>query len=301
MMASLPQTLPAPRVLASRLKFPEGPRWHRERLWFSDMHAHRVMSMLADGEDIRVEAEVDDMPSGLGWLPDGTLVYSSMRKRQVLAVSGGTSRVIGDLAEVPGQMLNDMLTDDAGRTYVGNRFHRRRLEAGPDDRPESVVRVDPDGQVSVAAADMVAPNGTVLSPDGRTMIVAETRAHRLTAFSVAPDGTLSERRVFAEVGEEMPDGICLDAEGAVWFGSPQTGRFLRVREGGEVLAVIETPGRWAIACMLGGPGRRTLFLCTARTTLENLGRLRNFEADLASESEGWIEAVDVEVPGAGLP
>ena len=294
----------ARRVVVEGLTFPEGPRWFGDRLWFVDMHTHSVRTLDAAGRS-EIVARFPDKPSGMGLLPDGSVLCVSMRRRQLVRIGpGGELSLHADLGDLEGHELNDMVVDSGGRAYVGNRFDRpgRGLEVPEGPSPESVVLVEPDGRHRVVAPDMVAPNGSVVTPDGRTLIVAEARAHRLTAFDIQPDGSLANRRLFAATGEYFPDGICLDAEGAVWFGSPVTGVFVRVAEGGRVLDTIPLPeGRWAIACALGGPGRRTLYMATSQITLEQLVACRDFESDLRSPAVGWIEAIEVPVPGAGLP
>jgi sugar lactone lactonase YvrE len=166
------------------------------------------------------------------------------------------------------------------------------LLAGETPAPGNVVMVTPDGKARVVADNLEVPNGPAITPDHKTLIVAESFGHRLAAFDIAADGSLSGRRVFAELGEATPDGICLDAEGAVWVSSPLTHEFRRVRQGGTIADRITLSGKWAVACMLGGADRRTLFLLTAETSLEDLQQ---------GKSKGYIETVRVDVPGAGLP
>jgi sugar lactone lactonase YvrE len=292
------------RTVVEGLTFPEGPRWFGDRLWFVDMHTHSVRTVDAGGRG-EIVAELPDKPSGMGLLADGSVLCVSMRRRELVRIAaGGAVTPFADLNDLPGDSLNDMVVDARGRAYVGNRVERAGagLEVAEGEPPESVVLVETDGSHRVVAPDLVAPNGSVITADGRTLIVAEARAHRLTAFDIEPDGSLAGRRLFAATGDYFPDGICLDAEGAIWFGSPVTGVFVRMAEGGRVLETIRMPeGRWAIACMLGGPDRRTLYMATSRITLEQLVACRDYESDLRSPAQGWIEAVEVEVPGAGLP
>jgi len=275
-------------VLLEGLTFPEGPRWHDGRLWFSDFYNHRVVAVGLDGE-AEIMATVPEIPSGLGWMPDGTLLVVSMNNRRLLRMEGGNLVPHGDLAAIAGGPCNDMVVDAAGRAYVGN-FGYERFK-GEDARPAKLARVDPDGRVSVVAEDLLFPNGAVITPDGGRLIIGETMGNRLTAFDIRPDGGLANRRVFAAVDGLFPDGICLDAEGAIWVADPRGNRVVRVREGGAVAATIPLPGRNAYACMLGGADRRTLFICTAPGS----------GPERAGKTDGKIEFVRVEVPGAGLP
>lgn len=277
-----------PQTLLDGLTFPEGPRWHQGRLWFSDFYNYRVMALGLDGK-AEVMAVVPACPSGLGWMPDGSLLIVSMNDKCLLRQVGGQLVKHADLSGLAGGPCNDMVVDAQGRAYVGN-FGYERFK-GEDARPAVMARVDPDGRVSVAATDMLFPNGAVITPDGKRLIVGETMGNRLTAFDIAPDGGLSNRRIFATHEKLVPDGICLDAEGAVWVADPRTNRCVRVREGGEQVETISLPGRNAYACMLGGEDRKTLFICTAPGS--GPGRV--------GTTDGKIEIVRVGVPGAGLP
>ena len=275
-------------VLLDGLKFPEAPRWRDGKLWFSDFYAHRVMTVDLGGH-VESIVEVPQRPSGLGWTPDGTLLVVSMLDRRLMRFDGAGLRLVADLSALATGPCNDMVVDAAGRAYVGNFGYDRHNGEAP--RNTCLVRVDPDGRVVRAAADLVFPNGTVISPDGRTLIVGETFANRLTAFDVLADGTLTNRRVFAELDGVFPDGICLDAEGAVWVTNPRGDRVVRVFEGGRIAQTVATGERGSYACMLGGADRRTLFILT------NSGS----GPAMAAKSDGRIETVRVQVPGAGLP
>jgi sugar lactone lactonase YvrE len=275
-------------TLLDGLMFPEGPRWHDGKLWFSDMHACRVMTVDLDGNADTVVA-VPGQPSGLGWLPDGRLLVVSMTDRRLLRLDSGTLTEVADLSKLATFHCNDMVVDGRGNAYVGN-FGFDAFAQQPF-RTAAIILVSPEGTARVAADDLAFPNGTVITPDGRTLIVGETMASRLTAFDVGPDGSLTGRRVWAELGAAAPDGICLDAEGAIWVASPFTAEVLRVREGGEVTDRVPVATQ-AFACMLGGPERRTLFVLTAESAVPEEAR--------ASKS-GRIELVEVDVPGAGLP
>lgn len=277
-------------LLLDDLVFPEGPRWRAGRLWFSDMHAQEVVAVTPAGER-EVMARVPQDPSGLGWLPDGRLLVVSMRDRRLLRQEADGELVEhADLSGLAAGRCNDMVVDGDGRAYVGNFGFD--LMAGADFRTAAVVMVSPGGNASLAAPDLHFPNGTVITPDGRTMIVAESAGNRLSAFDLAADGTLSNRRVWAELGVP-PDGICLDAEGLVWVAVPTNpGAFLRVAEGGEVRERIDLEGFGGFACMLGGAEERTLFLLEAQASHPD---------KIAGRGNGRIRMVEVEAPRAGWP
>lgn len=272
----------------SGLCFGEAPRWHQGRLWFSDFYAHQVRAVDASGKAETI-VEVPGRPSGLGWRSDGTMLIVSMTDRRLLRFSGGVLAVEAELGAVATGPCNDMVVDAAGRAYVGNFGYDRH--AGEGQRTTCLIRVDPDASVHRAADDLLFPNGTVITPDGKTMIVAETFAHRLTAFDVAADGALSNRRLWAAIEGCYPDGICLDAEGAIWVSDPFGHRVLRVREGGQITHSVDLAPRGAYACMLGGDDRRKLYVIT------NSGS----GPAMADKREGRIETVRVDAPGIGLP
>ncbi|HEY1750278.1 MAG TPA: SMP-30/gluconolactonase/LRE family protein [Caulobacteraceae bacterium] len=276
-------------TLLDGLAFPEGPRWRDGRLWFSDMHAHEVVAMSPNGARETVFA-AEGPVSGLGWLPDGRMLVVSMNDRRLLRIEpDGKAALHGDLGSVATGNCNDMVVDDAGRAYVGN--FGAGYPAGPM-QPAKMARVDPDGTVSVAADELVFPNGAMITPDRKTLIVGETFASRMTAYDIAADGTLSNRRVWAPLPERaVPDGACLDAEGAIWAASPTTNDVIRLKEGGEALERI-TADQGVFACMLGGEDRKTLYVLTAAGSDPE---------DCATRRLGRIEAVRVDVPGAGLP
>lgn len=277
-----------PQTLLDGLRFPEGPRWHEERFWFSDMHAGRVIVASMDGASETV-VEVPGEPSGLGWLPDGRLLVVSMQDRRLLRLDPEGLTEVADCSPHASYHCNDMVVDAQGRAYVGNFGFD--LHAGESPVPANLILVHPDGRTEVAAKDLRFPNGTVITPDGKTLIVGESFGGCLTAFDVAEDGTLHGRRPWAQLEGAVPDGICLDAEGAIWVASPiGGGGVLRVREGGEVLERVAVEHE-AFACMLGGPERRTLFICTAPDS----------NPAKTGDCRGRIEIVEVDVPGAGLP
>jgi sugar lactone lactonase YvrE len=275
-------------VVVDGLTFAEGPRWREGKLWFSDFYTERVLTVDLAGR-VETVAEVPQRPSGLGFAPDGTLLVVSMLDRRLLRWDGQRLRAVADLSSLATGPCNDMVVDGVGRAYVGNfGFDRHR---GEPERTTCIARVDPDGAVTRAADDLLFPNGTVITEDGKTLIVAETFAHRLTAFDVAADGGLSNRRLFARLDGCFPDGICLDAEGAVWVADARSPRVMRVFDGGRVERTISTGTRLTFACMLGGPDRRTLFICT------NTGS----GPAMADKRDGRIDAIRVETPGAGWP
>jgi sugar lactone lactonase YvrE len=276
------------RTIAEGLLFPEGPRWHDGKLFFSDMHDNRVKTVDLNG-NLNVVCEVPNQPSGLGWLPDGRMLVVSMTDRRLLRMEGGRLEPHADLSALAPFHCNDMVVDAKGRAYVGNFGFD--LHKGESPRSTTLVMAAPDGKARVVADDLMFPNGTVITPDGRTLIVGESFAARLTAFDIAEDGSLKNRRVWADITPCVPDGICLDAEGAIWVSSPTRSEVVRVKQGGEIVERIKVATD-TFACMLGGPDRRTLFVLTAESSDPEQCRRK---------PTGQIEIVEVDVPGAGLP
>lgn len=276
-------------VLATGLDFGEGPRWHDGRLWVSDFYAHAVSSYGADG-DRRVEVELDDQPSGLGWLPDGQLLVVAMLSRQVRRVDAdGAVHLHADLSSIAAGNCNDMVVDGRGNAYVGNFGFD--MEAGEKPRAADLALVRPDGTAEVAATDLRFPNGSVVTPDGATLIVGESMGARYSAFAIHDDGTLGGRRVWAEVPGRGPDGCALDAEGAIWMADAFGAGCVRVAEGGAILEVVEA-SQPVFACALGGPEGRTLHLITAAGFGDTVAK---------GTGLGKIEVTEVDVPGAGWP
>lgn len=269
------------------LAFPEGPRWHEGALWFSDFYTRRVSRVAMDGQ-VQTVVEVPGQPSGLGWLPDGRLLVVSMTDRRLMRLDPGGLAVVAELAALAPFHCNDMVVDRRGRAYVGNFGFD--FAAGQAPQPTGLVLVTPEGAARVVADGLLFPNGAVITPDGRSLIVAETYARRLTAFAVAADGSLSQRRSWAALEGAAPDGICLDAEGAVWVASPVSREVLRVVEGGAVTArvAIDQP---AVACALGGADGHTLFILSVGTVVASAGKS-------LAERRGRIEALRVDVPAA---
>lgn len=288
-------------ALAEGLIFPEAPRWHDGRLWFSDIHDRRVKTCDLGGRiETVVELEEPECPSGLGFLPDGRLLIVAAVRKQVLRLDSDGLSLHADLAPLVENYCNDMVVDGAGRAYVGNLGFDFRAKT-PELRPADLVCVDAQGRARVVAGGLGFPNGSVVTPDGRTLIVGETYAARFTAFEIGENGELGARRIWAAFDDlgfsadartrVRPDGCCLDAEGAIWVASPGLDEVLRVREGGEILQRVR-PSQPPFACMLGGEDGRTLFVLTAKThALPAVVRARS----------GRIETCRVDVPGAGFP
>ncbi|PQA86262.1 MULTISPECIES: SMP-30/gluconolactonase/LRE family protein [Hyphococcus] len=275
-------------TIADALVFGESPRWRDGCLWASDMFGGRIVRMNEAGA---VETVLEtEAPSGLGWLPDGRLVFVSMKSCELRSYDGTRVEPYADLSALcAGKSLNDMVIDARGRAYVGNTGCN--LFEGLDPHPTNLVFVE-NGRPRTVADDLIFPNGMAITPDGCTLIVAETFAHRLTAFDIDPSGSLSRRRVFADLGERTPDGICLDEQGAVWVASSETGEFVRILEGGEITHRIDSDAPFAAACATGGADRKTLYMMA---TLSSPAEI------LSGRSRARIDAAPLEIPGAGLP
>jgi sugar lactone lactonase YvrE len=270
-----------PEPLANGFCFGEGPRWFEGLLWFSDMLGEAVHTSTMDGSLTTLPLP-GRSPSGLGFRPDGSLLIASTEDRQVLRYDGETVVTIADLSDLTPANLGDMVIDDAGRAYIGSQA----FEGGV------IVRLDLDDSATIVAEDLDFPNGMVITPDGKTLIVAESIGRRLTAFTIDGDGALSERRVFADGLDGPPDGIALDAEGGVWTSMTLAHQFERIVEGGTVTDRIDMGKRVAIACTLGGPERRTLFLLSSTDA---------YPQRLIGTRLSRLDAVTVTTPGAGLP
>lgn len=269
------------RTLITGLEFPEGLRWHEQRLWFSDMNASKVMAVDLAG---KLET-IQQMPgpcSGLGWLPDGRLLVVSMLDRCLMRLDFDGLSLVADLSGLATYHCNDMVVDRQGRAYIGNFGFD--LNRGESPSPAEIVMVSPDGEARIVADNLLFPNGTVITPDEKTLIVAETYGACLTAFDIEPDGSLSGRRNWASLDGAVPDGICIDEAGGIWAASPISQEVLRVLEGGEITHRGKFPNG-VYACMLGGDERRTLFVATSGPAPES----------------GSVEMFDVETPGTGFP
>jgi sugar lactone lactonase YvrE len=283
--------MPELRTLMTGIVFGESPRWHDDRLWFSDWGAEELIAVDLDG-DSEVVLPVHSFPFCIDWLPDGRLLIVSARERRLLRREpDGTLATHADLSLVadpaPG---NEIVVDARGNAYVnGGGFD---FGAGEPFAPGIVALVTPDGAARQVADGIAFPNGMAITPDGSTLIVAESYGRRLTAFEIAADGGLSNRRVWADLGDGVPDGICIDAEGAVWYADVPNRRCVRVREGGEVLQTIDHD-RGCFACMLGGPDGTTLFV---------VAREWHGPSSMTDGTRtGQVLIAEAPAPGAGRP
>jgi sugar lactone lactonase YvrE len=282
-------------VVVDGLIYPEGIRWQAGRVWFSDILDRKVLAYDPETRRTEVVVETPDRPSGLGFLPDGRLLIVAMGERKLLRLDPDGLAVAADLSGLA-LRLNDMVVDGQGRAWLDAALAEDGSNGG-------LILVEPGGGARVVAEGLREPNGLAVTADGRTLVVNELMGCRIYAFDIGADGSLTNRRVFADLGDASPDGLCLDAEGAAWVGQPFQNRVRRIREGGEVTHEIACgEGRWGIAPVLGGPDRRSLYICTAEVTLDTIVRLLHDGGEARRECRGWIEAVaDVDVPGAGWP
>ncbi|CAK9786135.1 gluconolactonase [Cutaneotrichosporon oleaginosum] len=286
------------KTLAGNMTFTECPRWHEGRWWFSDFYTHAIYSMKSDGSDLKKEVDVPAQPSGLGWLPDGRLIFVSMKDRKVMArEADGSLSVHADVSSYVTGHPNDMVVGPDGVAYLGNFGFD--LMGGAPPATANLLRIAPDGSVKIAAEGLHFPNGSVITPDGRMLIVDESFGNRTSAFDITSDG-LGPRRDWAVFGpipkqaqdrNYVPDGCGLDAEGALWIADAGGGRVCRVREGGEILETIE-PGTGVFACMLGGEDGRDLIMCCAPDF---------YEHKRSASKEAELRVVRVKVPRAGWP
>ncbi len=285
----------APKILVgigSGLRFTESPRWHDGRLWFLDIHDSAIKAVDLDGR-LETIVALPFKPNGFGFRPDGTLLVGDALNLRLMQWDGAALHLVADLSGTAVFCLSDGVVDPQGRMYVGDIGYNFWDSQAQPVESCIIARIDPDGSVARVADGLAFPNGMVITPDGRTLIVAETNGHRLTAFDIAADGSLANRRVFAQFGQDVqPDGIALDAEGAVWLANPagQPG-VLRVREGGEIVEQI-TLDVHAYAVMLGGPDRRHLFISASAS---------HDPADIAQNLSAVLYVSEVTVPGAGTP
>lgn len=247
------------RLLIDDFAFLEGPRWWGDHLWVSDITDRKLYRITHEGER-EIVCHAPHRPSGIGFLPDGSTVVVSMIDRKVMRFVNGEWLLHADLSSVAPADLNDLVVDEQGRAYVGNFGYD--LFGGAPKALADLFVVEPDGAVRVAASGLDFPNGVVLKDKGRTLVVAESWANRLTAFDRDHRGNLSGRRLYADMGAGQPDGICVDREGGIWVPCFNTGEVLRVLEGGLVTDKLFFDNKRAVACQLGGSDGRTLFCCT---------------------------------------
>jgi sugar lactone lactonase YvrE len=286
--------------LATGGAFFESPRWHDGRWWVSDFYTNEVAAITPAGKSETI-AVVDAQPGGLGWSPDGSLLIVSRKDHLLLRIdNNGKKDVVADLSGYARGMLNDMVVDGAGRAWIGDIGFD--VHAGEAVAPTTLKRVDPNGTISVAADNILCPNGSVVTPDG-VLIVGESFAGRFISFDIAPDGSLGPRQIWAVIpgttppngdrSTATPDGCCLDAEGQIWVAEASTQRCLRIEKGGRVTDEIAAPdGRNIFACMLGGADGRTLVLCCAPDSSA---------ANRSVAREAELLTTVVSVPGAGFP
>jgi sugar lactone lactonase YvrE len=274
------------RIVLEDLVFGESPRWHDGRLWLCDWGAHEIIAVDLDGTRELV-AEVPSFPFSIDWLPDGRLVV--VADGALFVEEDGTMMPWLYLGELSDRPWNEIVVDGHGNTFVnGIGFD---LMAGEKPGPGLIAVVTPDGSVRQVAAGLAFPNGMVVTPDSTTLVVAESYAARLTAFDIEPDGSLVNRRIWADLGDGAPDGLCLDEEGAIWYADVPQRRCVRVREGGEVLQTVQLD-RGCFACTLGGPDRRTLLMLAARWV---------GTAGVEADRTGQVLAIDAPAAGAGHP
>lgn len=277
-------------TLVDGVDFGEGPRWHDDAFWYSDFYQQMVFRVTEEGERTGV-VTIDDRPSGLGWLPNGDLLIVSMTAHQVLRYVAATGEVAlyADLDPFAAHNCNDMVVHPSGNAYVGHFGFD--LEAGEDFVPASMLLVRTDGSVEVAADDLAFPNGSVITPDAKTLVVGQSFGGSYVAFDIAEDGTLGGRREWASVPGTAPDGCALDAEGAIWFSDAIGSQVVRVREGGEVTHRLPTP-QPTFACTLGGSDGTTLFVLTSPGSHPD---------QVAGVGGGAVLTHPVDIPGAGWP
>jgi len=294
-MTSNITSIAATKILLEKnqgLKFTESPRWHNGKLWFLDIHGKSIKTVELDGT-LSTVLDLPFLPNGFGLTPDGTLVFGDALGRKVHRWDGKTLHLNADLSHLTTFCLSDGIVDSKGRFYVGDIGYNFFDPANQPVDTCVIVKVEPDGSAEVVADKLKFPNGMAIAADGKTLIVAECMAHRLTAFDINESGQLSQRRVWAQFSEDVhPDGICLDAEGAVWVANPEgAASVLRVLEGGQITHRVQVTTD-AFALMLGGVERRQLFICTSAS---------HNPAEIAQNPSARIEVIDVDVGGAGHP
>jgi sugar lactone lactonase YvrE len=272
-----------PKVLLSGLEFPEGPRWRNDKLFFSDAAARRVFTLNERGNS-EIVVEMQDLTSGLGFLPDGRLLVVSMQNRRLMRLDPDGLKIHADMSELTEFNCNDCVTDALGRTYVGN-WGSKTPE--PPSDPTCLILVTKDGEARIVAEDLHFPNGCIVTPDNKTFIVGESEGGRLTAFDIESSGDLTNRRIWAQIDNCSPDGICLDEEGAIWVANPANDEVLRILEDGEITSSIKVKDTIVYACCLGGEDGKTLFLLTNQFFY-------------GKKASGRIEYIKVDVPGVEI-
>jgi sugar lactone lactonase YvrE len=274
------------------LRFTESPRWRGDRLWFIDIHDNAIKSVGLAG-DLRTELALPFKPNGLGFLPDGSVVFSDALNLRMKRWDGATIHDHADLAGLAVFCLSDAIADAHGRIYVSDIGYNFWNPAEPPSDRCIIVRIDPNGSATKVADGLQFPNGLVITPDGHTLIIAETNGYCLTAFDVAPDGSLSNRRLFARLPEGVqPDGICLAGDGSVWVANPAGNpAVLRMREGGEIAERLDLETH-AYAMALGGPDGRHLFICTSAT---------HDPVEIATNPSARLLVANLASPAAGMP
>ena len=281
--------MPEPQILMTGIAFGESPRWHDDRLWFADWGAQELIAVDLEGRS-EVVVRVPSFPFCIDWLPDGRLLIVSARDRLLLRREPDGSLVThADLGQLSAHPWNDIVVDGRGNAYVGNIGFDF---PGGEFAPGILALVAPDGSARQVAEGVAFPNGIAVTPDNSTLILAESYGNTLTAFDIAADGSLSNQRVWADLDGGVPDGICVDAEGAVWYADVPNMRCVRVREGGEVLQTIEAD-RGCFACMLGGADGRTLFIVAREW--------RGPESMADGARTGQVLTVPAPAAGAGWP
>jgi sugar lactone lactonase YvrE len=292
-MTAKESATPEVHTLLTGIAFGESPRWHDDRLWFADWGAQEVVALDLDGaSEVMVRVRFPSFPMCIDWLPDGRLLIVSAREGLLLRREPDGSLVThADLSALSekGHPWNEIVVDGRGNAYINNQGFEF---PGGEFAPGTVALLTPDGSARQVADGIAFPNGMAVTPDNSTLICAESYGKRLTAFDITADGSLSNRRVWADLDDGVPDGICADAEGAVWYGDVPNKRCVRVREGGEVLQTIELD-RGCFACMLGGADKRTLFMVATEWS---------GTANMADGPRtGKVLTVEVAAPGAGWP
>ena len=304
------------KKLTGGLYFGEGPRWHENKLWFSDFYSHKVMT-LDENNSLETVCEVPSQPSGLGWLPNGDLLIVSMLDRKILRFSEGSISVHADLSEYVAHKCNDMVVGRDGTAYVGN-FGMG--DAGESLNSTHLMIVKSDGTVLKGPDNLLFPNGTVITEDGKNLIIAETLGAKLTSFDIEDNGELTNRKLWARTSPlfslliikflsslgfdlskvdfskysknlHVPDGICLDEKIGIWIASPTTKAVVRIEKGGNITDTINTP-KGAFACMLGGKERKTLYVIISNSSDPE---------EAQASPEGEIHSIEVEIPGVGKP